>query len=204
MAWQPAAPFPLARCACSAAVDRQKHRLCLFGGFDGKEVLAKDVFFMDYRVGCKSRRGWRAADVAGLLACTVPHASRVDHEVCHPRCNAADPRDWPWTAATPELPLAARFGGAACVHRGSFMLFGGVNALPKENIFFVKVLLDRTRSEDVSVGDDAGTGAAAPAAGAGAGAGSGSGAGAGAPVAADGGVASAAAEPKPAEAEALS
>ena len=52
MAWQPAAPFPLARCACSVAVDRQRHQLCLFGGFDGKEVLAKDVFFMDYRIGC--------------------------------------------------------------------------------------------------------------------------------------------------------
>ena len=126
--------------------------------------------------------------------------------VCCSRATA-DPREWPWTAATPELPLAARFGGAACVHRGSLLLFGGVNALPKENIFFVKVLLGSTRSEDMSVPDEAAAGSSeAPAAGAGAGAGSGtsSGAGAGSSAAPAAATSSAAAAPTatPAEADA--
>ena len=177
--WSPAVPFPLARCATSYAVDAERQRLCMFGGFDGTTVLGKDVFLMAFS---KGGTRWSAGR---LVRCTVIPSACL---------RADDPTAWPWSAVTPELGLAERFGGAACFHNGALLLFGGVNGSPKNNVFFVKVKLNQTRSQDYSVGEEPGTaagdgaggdassdgaggGTGGPSDGAGAGAGAGAGSG---------------------------
>jgi len=151
--WLPSVEFTLKRCACSYAFDSERNRLCLFGGFDGASVLGGDVFFLDVTGGASC--GFCADENLLFPA----HAVRrcVCARTCVFSVCEADPIDWPWHAASPELTVAPRFGGAAIFANGSLMLFGGVNGQEKEGIHFLQLMLRKTRSVERSVG---GTGTA--------------------------------------------